>query len=90
MYKRASMFFQSLRQRGASPTSGEHLHGKGHKPNIRKGHAKRKTAKRLEAVAEERQQGDWSRYESAKASEATWRLRLRGIKKYGWSVTSRL
>jgi hypothetical protein len=77
MYKRASKFSQSLRQRGVSPTSAEHLHGEGHMPDIGKGKAKTKTAKRLEAIAKERQQSEWSRYESAKASAAPWRLRPR-------------
>ena len=56
MYKESSRFGQKLRQKGIKPSSGAHLSGKGHKVQIKKGRAKSRFVKRLDAAAEARQE----------------------------------
>jgi hypothetical protein len=70
MYKGASRFGQHLRQKGVKPSSGAHLHGKGHKASIRKGRPKSKYLMTLDAAAQARQE----RERAQDAASAQWKL----------------
>ena len=70
MYKGASRFGQRVRQKGIKPSSGAHLHGKGHTASIRKGRPKSKYLMALDAAAQATQERERAR----DAANAKWKL----------------